>query len=484
MPPSKSSKPTPYPLPPQNTPSDEPDAWTDPPPRAPSPPSVAPVIRILAPTPESEGLVPLGLRRRPRSRASTTTMTMQPASQPWTDELVKKTINTESAFDDDSSSSSASSRCPSPSPPSSDLDGEPEDYWPQTVGSLPSRSPGRSASTSSTPPDGTATGHCAVCNAGPAARGRQSSYRGHIKLLSTSRTAPQAVWALGGKSVLKEREGDRGQLAYEARNLAFARAAVSSGTVAVAVPEVLASWREGALDKNEEERSGDGGGGDAAFLLMSRVPGHTLAAAWAGLGPEERSGVARAVAGWLREMRKITSDAVAGVDGGPLMNTGAFFGWQHDEPVGPYVSDQAVWDTVARTLDAREVPPLEGIRYREETRLLKDRVPRMGPYVFTHGDLTASNIIVKDGKFGGLVDFAASGFYPVWWEWVHTHDVDDAVDMEWKMELRKYMDCGIPGLDFKKALEWYNYWGHLRSSRPFSNKTLESKRDLGELDRN
>jgi hypothetical protein len=67
------------------------------------------------------------------------------------------------------------------------------------------------------------------------------------------------VWALGARTILKERERDAaGRPAYEARNLAFARWHTSA-----AVPEVLARWteeeeeEEAAVVVKEEQTEGD-----------------------------------------------------------------------------------------------------------------------------------------------------------------------------------------------------------------------------------
>jgi predicted unusual protein kinase regulating ubiquinone biosynthesis (AarF/ABC1/UbiB family) len=36
---------------------------------------------------------------------------------------------------------------------------------------------------------------------------------------------------------------------------------------------------------------------------------------------------------------------------------------------------------------------------------------------FTHADLNPTNILVKDGKLAGLIDWQFSGWYPEYWEY-------------------------------------------------------------------
>jgi hypothetical protein len=125
-----------------------------------------------------------------------------------------------------------------------------------------------------------------------------------------------------------------------------------------------------------------------------------------------------------------------GVDGGPLLNASAFFGVPADEPVGPFRSVAEIWNVMARNLfpndnDHGNVNGSHGVvslekglgqsgrsgKGREQGRqgmieFLGDRMPSMGPFVFSHGDLAASNIMVQDGQFSGFIDFENSGFYP------------------------------------------------------------------------
>lgn len=85
---------------------------------------------------------------------------------------------------------------------------------------------------------------------------------------------------------------------------------------------------------------------------------------------------------------------------------------------------------------------------------LRERMPPAGPFTFTHGDLTNVNIIVKDGHLAGILDWEASGFFPVWWEFTCAGICYGSEDLEWKTVLRKY----IP--DYTEALE---FWSNLYS---------------------
>nr|POE92412.1 hypothetical protein CFP56_69659 [Quercus suber] len=40
---------------------------------------------------------------------------------------------------------------------------------------------------------------------------------------------------------------------------------------------------------------------------------------------------------------------------------------------------------------------------------------------FTHGDLTAFNILVRDGKVAAIIDWECAGWYPEYWEYTKAH---------------------------------------------------------------
>ncbi|KAI0127326.1 kinase-like domain-containing protein [Xylariales sp. AK1849] len=349
------------PVPPQSTPADKLSEWTDEIPKRETN-SITPIIRILAPTPERDIVAPLALRPSPT----------QPTSQPWTDELVKKTTNTESAFDASSSSESEDSVA----------------SWPLL----------------------------------------------HI----THAHRPNYP---------RRHRSGQDRAAYAALHL-----------MTLAIPQVLASWSDDS----------------SSFLLISRMSGTTLEEAWVGLDLEARKRIASEVAEHVHELHAVSSTSISGVDGGPLLNASAFFGSGSNEAVGPFTSNKEIWAVIARKLDDNEAHP-------EDIQFLKERMPKMAPYVFSHGDLAASNILVKDGNFAGFADFETSGFYPVWWDWVHTHDVGSQIDGEWKMELRRHLNATYSGLNFEHALDWYDYWMLLRSvSR--SDNARQSRQDLAGWD--
>ena len=66
---------------------------------------------------------------------------------------------------------------------------------------------------------------------------------------------------------------------------------------------------------------------------------------------------------------------------------------------------------------------LEKVRHR-----FRQRMPPARPYTFTDGNLSTGNIITSSGKLAGILDWKASGSFPVWWKHVSVglaHNNDD-----------------------------------------------------------
>jgi aminoglycoside phosphotransferase (APT) family kinase protein len=115
--------------------------------------------------------------------------------------------------------------------------------------------------------------------------------------------------------------------------------------------------------------------------------------------------------------------------GQPLYSTFLFrdgFG----QPHGPLSSDDELW--AAWELVLKDLPEDARLRFRQ-------RMSSAEPYTFTHGDLFAGNIMVKDGKLAGIIDWEGSGYFPVWWEFTCAGIGLGEEDAEWKALLRRHM---------------------------------------------
>jgi len=112
----------------------------------------------------------------------------------------------------------------------------------------------------------------------------------------------------------------------------------------------------------------------------------------------------------LHELRALTPPAsgrVGALDGGPLVS------WKLDEreviPSAPDV-DSFHRYLLSQVRYASRMPRIEAMA--ERTWFKADH-----RLCFTHADLHFANIIVKDDKLAGIIDWECAGWYPEYWEW-------------------------------------------------------------------
>ena len=76
--------------------------------------------------------------------------------------------------------------------------------------------------------------------------------------------------------------------------------------------------------------------------------------------------------------------------------------------------------------------------------------------VFTHGDLHPSNILAKDGRITGIIDWEFSGWYPSYWEYTSTY-INNQMRTTWKSLLPTFLDPYPEDLRMEITRE--TWWG-------------------------
>ncbi|KAI0397907.1 kinase-like domain-containing protein [Xylariaceae sp. FL0594] len=260
---------------------------------------------------------------------------------------------------------------------------------------------------------------CTACS-WTAARQDGCRYNSHVKIFRE--VSDRACWSLGSRLILKERSAAPPN--YEAANIGFLRQNTS-----IPVPEIVEEWTEG-------EENGSSG---RHFIITKRVEGVPLSEAWGKMSQEDREKVARQVGAYLAQLRRLQSPRMECLGGKPVYSTFLFPGSEYEDPHGPMASDDKLWAEMTKNWHGKEA----------HLKYLRDKMPRAEPYTFTHRDLTNENIMVKDGNLTGIIDWEASGFFPMWWEYACAGIGLGDDDAEWKALLRKHMP------DFKEARQFY-----------------------------
>lgn len=225
---------------------------------------------------------------------------------------------------------------------------------------------------------------------------------------------------MGTKLVIKERSV--GPPNFEAQNLRFLQA-----NTTIPTPNIITDWSEGSR----------------YFMVNERLSGEPLDSAWPRMSTTERHRVAKQTADYLNQLRQLHSTRIEGLKGEPIYSA-FLFPVGYGVPHGPLSTDEELWNELAKAL--------EGVPLKAVHRL-RAQMPSSTPYTFTHGDLTSVNVMVEDGNLVGIIDWEASGYFPVWWEYTSAGIGLTSEDKEWKSLLQSYMP------DFTAAREfWVDFY--------------------------
>lgn len=140
-------------------------------------------------------------------------------------------------------------------------------------------------------------------------------------------------------------------------------------------------------------------------ITMDFVEGTTLHEAWNGLSDTARATISAQLRDYINQLRAIKGSYVGGFGRGPALDLRHF-----RFEGGPFDTEAEYNDFVLADL-LPACPPV--VRSMAHSQLRTDH-----DIVFTHGDLNAKNIMVRDGRVVAIIDWETAGFYPEYIELV------------------------------------------------------------------
>jgi aminoglycoside phosphotransferase len=140
-------------------------------------------------------------------------------------------------------------------------------------------------------------------------------------------------------------------------------------------------------------------------ITMEYIEGERLDKVWNQLHEEQKLAIASNLKGMLLELRSLKGHHIGSVNNGKAID-----GRRFDFSGGPFDNEDAFNQFLLS--DA----------YPSTAKILRDIALRSlrtdHEIVFTHGDFAPRNILVKDGKITGILDWEYSGWYPEYWEFI------------------------------------------------------------------
>lgn len=162
------------------------------------------------------------------------------------------------------------------------------------------------------------------------------------------------------------------------------------------------------------------------FILMERIEGICLPAVWHKLTEQQRDGIIAQLQGYIAQLRSLPSPygkRVCSAKGGSLWDVRI----TSSKRIGPFEDEADFNDALIEWAEVFIHPQtLSTIRprMRDDHRIF-----------FTHGDMAPRNIIIKDGRVNGLVDWGNSGWLPEYWELVKVMWCP-ALDEDWDRRIQ------------------------------------------------
>ncbi|KAK7915270.1 hypothetical protein PG985_012973 [Apiospora marii] len=205
----------------------------------------------------------------------------------------------------------------------------------------------------------------------------------------------------------------------EGENMLFVKESAPS----LAIPTVYAIY-------SREQDEGDSDKFPATtihYIVMEHIPGQTLEARWATLGPAAKVKLTAKLRDYFHKLRQIPSPGYFGALGNrPFCDDGFVWHREDDEleerlSSGPFGSEAELLDALVAKYEFHAGSLLQGDRRNEYYRYVLPQVLQSGRSVFTHGDLQRKNVVIReeDGEVV-LIDWESAGWYPGWWEFYAT----------------------------------------------------------------
>lgn len=157
---------------------------------------------------------------------------------------------------------------------------------------------------------------------------------------------------------------------------------------------------------------------ERAYIVMERIRGQELSAAWEHLSSQSREKVLAQLGDIIRQMRRLKPPTNTGIE--------SCIGGSLNDPrmprsiarFGPFSEIQAFHRWLREDFDLAAAQNIRDPEAKQEIRemVLKQDSNWPAP-IFTHADLNPSNTLVRGDEIVSIIDWECSGWYPCYWEY-------------------------------------------------------------------
>lgn len=154
-------------------------------------------------------------------------------------------------------------------------------------------------------------------------------------------------------------------------------------------------------------------------VTMEYIEGQTLRQAWPVLTPSERSEIMAQLRDYIAQLRALPGIYLGRMDGQAVLIPGTMI----TRAGGPFRTLREFHYWLANPLSRARA---QSMHWHQITSQLGEDYP----IVFTHGDIAARNIMVRDGRIVAILDWEFAGWLPEYWEYAFALRGLDNIDWE------------------------------------------------------
>ncbi|KAH8696351.1 kinase-like domain-containing protein [Talaromyces proteolyticus] len=179
------------------------------------------------------------------------------------------------------------------------------------------------------------------------------------------------------------------------------------------------------------------------YIVMERIQGETLSEAWPKLSKVSKYEIYAQLRDMFQELRSLEPHPHRGVES---TTAGSLRDFRYPRVSGPqprFGSFRTIQEFHRQLRNNLPLEKLLGWKENHNWQEIKEVITKHdGPWpppVFTHANVSPSNILVRGDKVVGIVDWEFSGWYPHYWEYTSAW-FGNSTRPEWQDELEEFLD--------------------------------------------
>ncbi|KAK1771463.1 kinase-like domain-containing protein [Phialemonium atrogriseum] len=170
------------------------------------------------------------------------------------------------------------------------------------------------------------------------------------------------------------------------------------------------------------------------YIVMERIDGTMANDGWGFRSPESKMRILEQLKSMINQLRNIPPPddiGVANVDGGPIFDERL----PNKSIWGPFRTINDFHRELRDGIEASQLDDTSATGLRELCAFHDEPWPRP---VFTHGDLSSFNIMVRGDEVVGIIDWETAGWMPPYWEYASAWNAAPMNEF-WQDEVDKFV---------------------------------------------